>query len=82
VTVGPNDRGGEQHFPVAEFRVRAFSLQMADREGGLDVAMQPGPEFPKKPVVPHIYFPCKKDTKRGKGSFSEIFVGFLFFVIR
>jgi hypothetical protein len=25
---------------------------MADREGGLDVAMQPGPDVPKKPVVP------------------------------
>jgi hypothetical protein len=26
VTVGPNDPGGEKHFPVAEFRVRALSL--------------------------------------------------------
>jgi hypothetical protein len=52
VTVGPNDPGGEKNFPVAEIRVRALSLYMADREGGLDVAIQPGPDVPKKPVVP------------------------------
>jgi hypothetical protein len=26
VTVGPNDPGGEKHFPVAEFKARALSL--------------------------------------------------------